>query len=134
MYTADALSRAPVPEVGEGSLQEEVEASVEGVTRKSLPATPERLEEYRKAQEVDPICSQLREYCSSEWPPEKFFTEEIKPYYKFKESLTLGSNLLLYNSRIVVPKSLRRETLNRIHSGHQMPYKSYYIGLVAWSR
>ena len=119
LYTADALSRAPVPEVGEGSLQEEVEAFVEGVTRKSLPATPERLEEYRKAQEVDPICSQLREYCSSEWPPEKFIPQEIKPYYKFKESLTLGSNLLLYNSRIVVPKSLRRETLNRIHSGHQ---------------
>ena len=33
--------------------------------------------------------------------------------------LTLHDNLLLYGSRIVVPKSLRAATLRKIHNGHQ---------------
>ena len=119
LFTADALSRAPLPETGDGLLQEEVESFVEGVTQTSLPATPTRLEEYRKAQEEDPVCSQVRQYCTSQWPSKKFISSEISPYYQHRSNLTLCSNLLLYNNRIVVPRSLRRETLERIHSGHQ---------------
>ena len=33
--------------------------------------------------------------------------------------MTLHDNLLLYGSRIVVPKALRAETLQKLHSGHQ---------------
>ena len=56
LFTADALSRAPVSETGDGLLQDEVESFVEGVTQTSLPATSARLEEYRKAQDEDPVC------------------------------------------------------------------------------
>ena len=51
---ADALSRASVPETTVDSLQE-VESFVEAVMQTSLPATPRRLEEYRKAQEQDSV-------------------------------------------------------------------------------
>ena len=119
MFTADALSRAPVPETIEDSLQEEVEDFVEAITQRCLPATPQRLGEYRKAQEQDAVCEQVRQYCMTEWPQKKFISSEITPYYKFKDHLTVCDNLLLFNNRIVVPKSLQRETLERIHAGHQ---------------
>ena len=118
LFTADALSTAPMSET-DGLLQDEVESFVEGVTQTSLPAMPARLEEYSKAQEEDPICSQIRQYCTSQWPPKKFVLPEISPYYQHRNNLTLCGNLLLYNNRIVVPRSLRRETLKRIHCGHQ---------------
>ena len=35
------------------------------------------------------------------------------PYYKFKDNLSVCNDLLLYNNRIVVPKSLRKETLQK---------------------
>ena len=119
LFTADALSRAPMSETADGLLQDEVELFVEGMTQTSLPATPARLEEYSKVQEEDPVCSQIRQYCTSQWPLEKFIPPEISPYYQHRTNLTLCGNLFLYNNRIVVPRSLRRETLKRIHCGHQ---------------
>lgn len=41
LYTADALSRAPVPETGDSDLEEEVQSIVDGVTQYSLPASKE---------------------------------------------------------------------------------------------
>ena len=43
LFTADALSRAPIPETIEDPLQEEVESFVEAITQMSLPAIPQRL-------------------------------------------------------------------------------------------
>ena len=71
LFTADTLSRAPVPETGGDSLEEEVDRFVEGVSS-SLPATPKRLGEYREAQEQDPVCCQVRQYCTTGWPQKKF--------------------------------------------------------------
>ena len=34
-------------------------------------------------------------------------------------SVTVCNNLLLFNNRIVVPESLKKETLDKIHEGHQ---------------
>jgi len=58
LYTADTLSRAPVAESepDDKSLQEEVEAFVDSVVERSLPATERRLDAYRHAQE----CHKLR--------------------------------------------------------------------------
>ena len=51
LHTADTLSRAPVSKGDDDSLQEEVEAFVNGVVEHSLPATEQRLNTYRCAQE-----------------------------------------------------------------------------------
>ena len=120
LYTADALSRAPISVADEESLQsqEEVEAFIQTVTS-TLPATEHRLEMYRKAQAEDAVCSTVREYCERGWPERRLVKPDIRPYWKFKSSLTLHGDLLLFNHRIVIPASLQRETLKRIHEGHQ---------------
>lgn len=61
LYTADALSRDPIPEQEPTSLQKEVEVFVNSLT-KTLPASEQRLETYRQAQEQDEECMQVREY------------------------------------------------------------------------
>ena len=43
----------------------------------------------------------------------------IAPFWKETHHLTVKGDLMLYNQRIVVPESLRKETLLRIHEGHQ---------------
>ncbi len=68
LYAADALSRAPLSERGEEELQEEVEAYISHVTMSSIPASPQKLEQIRKAQIEDVECSQAREFCRTEWP------------------------------------------------------------------
>ena len=63
LYSADTLSRAPLQENGDTSFQEEVETFLNGITEHFIPATKQRLEVYRIAQEGDPVCSQIMKYC-----------------------------------------------------------------------
>jgi transposase InsO family protein len=118
LYTADTLSRDPAPNQEPDSLQEEVETFVNSITKLSLPATEQRLEIYRQSQEQDPVCTQVREFCRTGWPNKQHVPQELMPYWKVKSSLTICDNLLLYNLRIVVPKSMQSETLQKIHAGH----------------
>ena len=61
----------------------------------------------------------MREYCRTKWPEKDSVESSLKPYWKARRSLTLCDDLLLFNSRIVVPPSLRTETMCKIHEGHQ---------------
>ena len=119
LYAADALSHAPMQGRSEEELQEEVEAYVDHVTMSSIAATTRQLEEYRQAQMEDTECSQVREYYQTHWPAKHSIESLLKSYWKVRGLLTLCDDLLLYNSRIVVPPSLRRETMLKIHEGHQ---------------
>ena len=119
LYIADALSCAPILETGDSELEDEVQVFVDGVMQYSLPASKGRLEEYKEAQELDPLLSQVRQYCESKWPEKKFIHPVLIPYYQARNNLTVCNDLLLFNGRIVVPKALRAETLQRVHSGHQ---------------
>ena len=95
MYTADTLSRAPLASTGtvdDVSFEEEVQGFVEGVLQ-SLPATKGRLEEYSTAQQKDPVCARMREYCESEWPAKEDIPPELAPYFKVKNQLTPGAYL-----------------------------------------
>ena len=113
LYTADTLSRAPVLTHGDSSLQSEVEAFVNGITQ-----TPQRLDEYRRAQEQDPVCQQIKEYCQQGWPRKGLVKPEVAPYWASHSSLTVCDQLLLCGQRIVVLKSLQKETMQKLHAGH----------------
>ena len=119
LYTADTLSRAPLPGNSDNSLQEEVEAFVNGIVEHSLPATEQRLETYRNAQVEDSTCQQLTKYCQDGWPRKKSVRTDTAPFWRSKDFLSVNSRLLMYGNRIVVPKSLQKETMQKIHGGHQ---------------
>ena len=119
--TADTLSRAPLPTCDSDvpdTLNEEAEALME-ITVTQLPASKDRLNDYRRAQALDPICSMTIEYCLKEWPDARSVTTEIKPYWNARGELTVYKDLLLHRSCIVVPKCLQHITIAKIHEGHQ---------------
>ena len=90
-------------------------------THANLPASEERLKVLQDAQNSDPVCSLVTKYCRSGWPTKHNASDLVRPYWEVREHLTLHKNLLLYNSRIVVPiaTSLQQETLSKLHQGHQ---------------
>ena len=120
LYTADALSRAPLPRSdGVEDLPGEAEAFINYITIPSIPATPQRLNEYKQAQLRDAECAKVREYCKSQWPNKYLVDCSLKPYWRDRGALTLCDDLLMHGSRVVVPRSLRRQTMLKIHEGHQ---------------
>ena len=117
---ADTLSHAPIhrSDTDTSDLQEEAEYLMEMCVN-SLPANSHRLEEFSKAQKTDTVCSTIISYCQDEWPKKSNVPLEIKPYWQARGQLTVHNNLLLYGQRIVIPISLQKEVLSKIHEGHQ---------------
>ena len=121
LYLADTLSRAPIntlPQKSDMDAEKETENLVDSVIT-SLPAEEASLETYRHAQSEDPTCSKIIEFCKSGWPNRNQLKGEVSKYYQVRSSLTYTRHLLLYGSRIVIPEKLRKETMEKIHSGHQ---------------
>ena len=118
LYTADTLSRAPSSAAEEPmKLQAVTEAYVKEVAISSLPASSKTLDMYHRAQQDDPVCSTIMQYCQSGWP--HMVHTDLSPFWKVRDYLTVCENLLLYKSRIVIPSSMRRITMEDIHTGHQ---------------
>ena len=120
LYTADTLSRAPTgkSDDSEKLLEEEAEFLME-VSVSHLPASKGRLEEFKTAQLADHICSKVGNFCQNGWPDKHSIGPDLRPYWQERGKLTIHNNLLLYDKRIVVPRSLQKETLHKIHEGHQ---------------
>ena len=120
LYTADTLSRAPLSTLdstylAEDSLTERFVANVVSLLR----ASADCLHKYRAAQDNDPTCAEVIALCKSGWRCKDSLPEVILPYWSVREELTLHNDHLLRGRRIVIPVSLQRKTLDKIHSGHQ---------------
>ena len=66
------------------------------------------------------LLSRVSDDSSSCWQIEKNSVEKsVIPYWHKRSHLSIGNDILLHGSQIVVPHSLRKETLEKIHHGHQ---------------
>ena len=117
---ADTLSQTPstVPTSADQLLQEEANAFVSVVVQ-SLPATEQRLLQIKQLQTEDEACQTITKYCQSGWPEKQKVDAGVKPYYPIAAELSVENGLLMRGCRIVIPPSLRKEMLARIHTGHQ---------------
>ena len=120
MYIADALSRLqalhadPQPTIADDEMTAHVASVITG-----LPASDTRLQQIIEAQEEDPVCRQIKTYCSEGWPDKHSVNDAMKPYWSSRGELTVVQNILLKGTRIVIPSSMRLEILDKIHEGHQ---------------
>ena len=89
------------------------------MTTSTLPASGSRLDKYCQAQRNDEICRQVIEFCGNGWPQRQRVKGVLSLYWKERGSLTMNNGLLMYNDRIVIPQSLQKETMMKIHEGHQ---------------
>ena len=121
LFMADTLSRAPSAQnftEDSTALQEEIEAFV-AATLAALPATPDCLDQFRKAQAADKTLSQVIKFCQTKWPEKPSINSSIKPYWLVHDELSVYEQLLLRGDRIVIPSCLQKEILQCLHQGHQ---------------
>ena len=88
LVIADTLSQAPSPHIStaDHELKTEVEAYVNAMIT-SLPATDTKLEEIKSAQQTDPTCKQLTQFCLNGWPSSNQLSGEIKCYQSVSSEL-----------------------------------------------
>jgi hypothetical protein len=120
LYIADTLSRAYLSDLCESHDEfvandhDQVHAVVTGILAK-----PTFREKFRQATCDDHSMNVLKSYIVGGWPKSKrACIEPLRAYWNAKNELSTHEDLVLRNSQIVVPVSMRREILNDIHRGH----------------
>ncbi|XP_072400464.1 uncharacterized protein [Diabrotica undecimpunctata] len=81
--------------------------------------TKEKKNSFQKAIENDPVLTQVKKFCLSNWPKNPHKLEpDVKYYYNLKEHIHLSDNLLFFDKKIIIPAQLRKEMLCLIHAAH----------------
>jgi len=112
---ADALSRLPAAKFPLESETVEVNQVV-AVMNETLEMLPVTAKQIRTQSARDKVISQVIRYTLSGWPEK--FDDELKPYKRRTEELSLQQGVLMWGTRTVIPKALRAKLLNELHSCH----------------
>ena len=120
LSTADTLSQAPVlePTDKDNRFREETDAYIQ-IAILNIPATEQRLQEIRSHQDKDEACKLVNTYCRKGWPSKADLPDYARGFYPVASELTVQDGLLMRGSRLVIPSTLRKEILTKLHSSHQ---------------
>ncbi len=67
----------------------------------------------------DPTLKKLKDYVLNGWPNNKSQVDPaVRPYFSFRDEITIYQDVLLKGDRIIVPTTLRNEMRQKIHHGH----------------
>ncbi|KAI8519529.1 hypothetical protein Bbelb_027860 [Branchiostoma belcheri] len=138
MLLADALSRLSPHDKKE---MEDMKVQIHHIVR----VTTTKLEEIRQEtnKEInggikDQELQLLAEAVTQGWPQKRNeIPPEIQGYWTIRDDISVEDGVLLAGSRIIIPKSMRPEILQKIHEGHLGMEKSklrakaavYWVGL-----
>jgi len=107
---ADYLSRNPIE--SEPSPEEQVTVQVLFIEGEQIVDSSMITSETRR----DPILSQVLHYTKEGWPDKP--KPELLPYFHKRMELTHEDDVLLWDSRVIIPDSLRPVLLNDLHAEH----------------
>ncbi|XP_054871220.1 uncharacterized protein K02A2.6-like [Amphiprion ocellaris] len=122
LFTADTLSRAPVSQESDSQATAELLADtniyVDEII-KSLPASSMYITQLKEQLKTDSICSEVMSFCQRGWPDYSRLTGPIKVIWPYRDNLTVHDGLLLKDTRLVIPATMRDSVLVALHEGHQ---------------
>lgn len=116
MYLADTLSRAFLPYDVVQKTAEEFE-SVNMVEH--IRVKPATLQEIRAHTEQDEVLQELMKVIKAGWPETKHeVPHQLTPFFGIRDELSMQDGIVLRGERVVIPKSLQRQMVNRVHYAH----------------
>ena len=85
----------------------------------------------------DQMLSQLKYYYINGWPTRTKVKSNVSQFYKFRNEIFVEEDIVYFKNQIVVPDSLKKFVLNKVHEGHMGVSKTiakaktlfYWIGM-----
>ena len=132
---ADALSRMiqRYPTTEEDVVVAAVETEVRAVFSDKIRKLPVTAEDVYVSTKRDPLLRKIVKCVrENKWP--KVISEEMQPYHRKKDTLSVVKDCLMTEDRVVVPEELRQRVLKEIHVGHPgiCRMKSLERSIVYW--
>ena len=114
LLVADALSRScPHDPAEHSSTEEDVKIHVDSVIS-TLPVTEAKWQHIAHESAKDATITAVMDKVKHEWEAAK----PIRPFYDFREELSVHDGVLLKGLRIVIPDSMKGEMVEKVHEGH----------------
>ena len=114
MEIADALSRLSPEETGE---VKDMDIQIHEICPQFSNDMIKRIKE---ATVANPELSALKEKTYIGWPSDiKGVPALIKPYWAFRDEISIDNRLIMKRHRIIIPKALQNEILLKLHASHQ---------------
>jgi hypothetical protein len=107
----------PTWKTGLRALEKDINIYVSYI-KSSIPATYNKLEEIKKAQNEDIIVSQVIEYTQTKWPDNITEASDLHKYKQHASEFSMIDNILVKRTAVVIPQNMRQEMLIRLHTGH----------------
>ena len=114
---ADSLSRVTPLEFQDSNAEKDILA-VNFLQYSSIEERErdEVLQETNKDKELQ----SLKHYISTGWPAKRSqIPVSLHPYWNFRDELMVESGILMKNSKVLIPETLKQKYLKQIHQGHQ---------------
>ena len=68
----------------------------------------------------DPELIALKEQVYIGWPTDiKEVPYLVKPYWSFRDEITIEDGIMMKRHRVIIPKALQKEVLSKLHGSHQ---------------
>ena len=109
---ADMLSRLPLPETPKDIPLPGETVLVLNMLN-SLPVTAEQIRQWTNN---DPLLSRVRTLLQRGW--ENTTDEELKPFQRRRDELSVQSGCILWGSRVIVPPPGRSKVIQELHESH----------------
>lgn len=125
LFLADLLSRSPLP-LNEDSVEHNNIVDIDNdivcqvdLIFQHLPFSSEKLEKIKDATEKDFLLSKLKNIVLAGWPNDKSKVDkELLPFWNFRDEINLIDNVLFKINAVIIPKSMQKEILQKVHEGH----------------
>ena len=85
----------------------------------NLPISDNQLKRFQEETINDKNLQIVKHYTMNGWPNKDDIDNYVKPYYNIREEISYHNGLLLKDTRIVLPLSLRSEIKSLLHEEHQ---------------
>ena len=116
LYVADALSRNYLKDTDENENKDDIQVCAV----MCLPIAPARLQEILTETEKDPTLTAVKIFILQGWPGKRSGTpDEAKVYWDYNSEMTVEDGLIFKGNKLVIPNTLRRMMLKKVHSSHQ---------------
>ena len=119
------LSRAPLPETTDiNNVQEEIALQIH-LIQANLAVSKPKLEEIREETAKDESLKEIIKRGLNGWLETKACVSNSTPmYWDVRDELSELNSIILRGERILIPTSMPKEMLERIHQGHMGIEKS----------
>lgn len=119
MYISDTLSRAASKEHFVPDYESDMQYHI-NLMYTNLAISNEYRTKLCQATNSDETLQTLKKYVLNGWPIDKDKVQpSLKCYWNFQCEINVMQNLLFKNNKLIVPESMRKEMLMKIHEGHQ---------------